>query len=343
MSHPIRMYAQDLFFEVTIRTIEGTFWFHDDDPAQTAAINGAFAAAQLRHPVKIYAYHMLSNHYHGLYWAPDPETMAKFLNHLHAALARIANRRHNRRGPVWNSSAHVIPVVIDETTLMKRIDYIMGQAVKAGLASHPSEFRGASSLPWMLRGDSIDGTKFDQTARTLDARRKSGPKVDEAYGKRVSVTMSRLPCHEGLADDVFHKLYQDIAKDISERRTKAIEGEDTPQPIDKSSQTDPPDQPQRSAPPPLPRRKPIVHAPTARDRDEYIKRFQAFEDEYDLARQELRAQEQRGRNGRRARAVVFPFLAFPCRAGVRGNGGSAAPAVLAVRAKVASTMGKNIF
>lgn len=267
--------------------------------------------------MKIYAYHMLSNHYHGLYWAPDPETMAGFLNHLHAALARIANKRHKRHGPVWNSSAHVIPVIIEEKTLMKRVAYIMGQAVKAGLASHPAEFRGASSLPWMLHGELIAGVKFDQTAKTLDARRKAGPRSEHDYEQRLSVQISRLPCHEALSDHDFHKLYRDLANGIAADRGGANRSEPTPNSADACAEIDPGARTARSAPAPAPRRKPIVHAPTQREHDEYLKRFQAFEDEYDVARRQLRSQEERANRGKRTRSVLFPLLAFPCRARVR--------------------------
>lgn len=210
-----RYYDPSLLFEVTMRTIDGVLRFDPQNPLQVRRIIGAFGAAQRETKVAIHAFHFLGNHYHGLYSAPSPHAMAQFLCLLHAELARIANEDAKRRGPIWSYRAHVVPIVADEIAQLRRVRYVMAQAVKAGFVSHPSQYPGASSLPWQLTGAPMVGLRVDRTRRSLDGRKKDGIAADAHYAHEVPLAVSPLPALGHLPVDAVHAIYNVIADDLA--------------------------------------------------------------------------------------------------------------------------------
>ncbi|MSQ83943.1 MAG: hypothetical protein EXR77_13850 [Myxococcales bacterium] len=209
------MYDNQLIHEVTLRTIDGALRYPSENKALTAEILGAFGTAQFEYPVRIHAMHFLDNHYHAIYSSDEAATMAGFLNHLHAGLARIANQWGDRVGPIWMPRAHVLPIVADERAQLSRLRYVMGQAVRAKKVKHPRDFLGASSLAWQLAGTPVFGKQFNRTQFCLDNRQKSIQLERDDYTKTVPVKFTPLPALAHLPMEQVHALYRAIANDIA--------------------------------------------------------------------------------------------------------------------------------
>ena len=210
-----RMYDNQLIHEVTLRTIDGALRYPSENKALTSELLGAFGTAQIEYPVRIHALHFLDNHYHAIYSSDEAATMAGFLNHLHAGLARIANQWGDRVGPIWMPRAHVLPIVADERAQLSRLRYIMGQAVRAKKVKHPQDFLGASSLAWQLAGTSMFGKQFNRTQFCLDNRQKNKQLERDDYTTAVPVKFTPLPALAHLPLEQVHALYRAIANDIA--------------------------------------------------------------------------------------------------------------------------------
>ncbi len=339
----IRCYDPTLLYEVTARTIGGTFLFDPDlHDSIGPAFDAIFARAQQRHGVTIYAYFVMSNHYHGLYAAPDPDAMADFLNDVHASMARWANRANGRKGPVFAGRAKVTPVLMEETTQANRLAYIMGQAVKVKGELGMMGWRGANTNRALIEGAPIVGRYFDYHQKTLDARHKLGPKADEAYVSHSVVELAVLPCWDHLATFEQLQKYQALAANAEAKysnapfvqRTDIIDGQSRaglsnagpslalPDATDPRGHDGSDDAGQRREPrskPKLPkkrgRRPLIVHAACRQQAEEFEQAFALICAAYQQARRQLSEQAALMLQGLPAAAVEFPANTFPC--GVR--------------------------
>jgi len=311
-----RRYAPDVLFEVMQRTNRGECLLDCNDESLRDEINGVLAVGQERFGVKVYAYHFMANHYHGLFGAPTPQKFADFLCHFHAGVARAVNRRLDLHGHVWGGRAHVIPVIPDEATLIDRLRYIMGQATKAGLSAHPCEFPGASSARWMAAGEPIVGALTDWTARCRDQRLKAGPGPESDYQTTPTVHIRPLPCWADLRDDELHAAYRDQLDDLATTRAKApscqivedigelTERAPVPAAVDDAGRPRVVGDVRSRGP------MPRVFAPSEATRKEFEAVLDAFEEEYDLARLALNRQAKRVGGVVRLRLVRFPAYAL---------------------------------
>ncbi len=211
----LRLYDPKYYCEVTIRGIDGTFAFDPNDIDIREQIYGLLAEAVRQTGVAIFVFHFMSNHYHGLYGYTSPAQLVKFLAYLHAGLSRLANETLGRSGAFWCSSK-VLAVATDAKSVGYRFNYIMGQAVRAGICNHPSEFPGASAVDALLYGVRLMGRKVDRSRRCRDELRLAGgAKDDSAYETRVEVPLTTPACWAGLSAEELRRLYQGIADEIA--------------------------------------------------------------------------------------------------------------------------------
>jgi len=324
----VRWYRPDLLYEVCIRTLDGRFFFDPAaNPEVAEAFHGMVAQAQSRTGVSVYAYFAMSNHYHGLYSAPSAAAMADFLSHLHAALARWANRAWDRNGRVFAATAHVVPVIPDEVSVGERLTYIMGQALKAGVATGLESWPGASTNAALLGGEPVRGVRFDRRRQTLDKRLMRGAGPDEDYRHAVEVDLSVVPCWRDLDDAAIRARYQAAgARAVELWGPKPPFVQPADDPGDSAAATEP--APAVTASPqsrPAPRtkrgRRLVVHAPSAAARAAYIRDYAELCAAWAEAREQLRAETERALAGKPARAVLFPMGTFP--GWVRAGGGAA--------------------
>lgn len=126
-------------YEITGRTHAGDHWLAAElrDPIEQA-LGRAAAVAE----VTLFGYVFMSNHYHLLVRLRGPRQLAKFLQILHAEVARAVNRRHKRRGKVWCRRADVVPVSAEPEAHLRRLAYVMANGVKEGLVEHPRDWWG---------------------------------------------------------------------------------------------------------------------------------------------------------------------------------------------------------
>ena len=210
-----RLYRPSELYEVCQRTNRGELLIDLNNAERMREIIGVFGEAQRRYQVPIYAFHLMSNHYHGLFGAPTPEKLERFMGFVHAGIARLINRDQKEPGLVWGGKPHVLPVAVDEKTLLRRMAYIMGQGVRAELVQHPAQFPGPSSVDWLIAGKRILGIYVDRTATYRAESLKNPPPEPTASDQERELVISKLPCFEALDWADLHPRFMQIADDLA--------------------------------------------------------------------------------------------------------------------------------
>lgn len=224
-----RYYRPDYLYEVTRRTIGGEFLFDLNDTALMEAIIGVLAVAQRRCKIEIYHFHLMSNHYHGLFNAPSPRQLAQFFNIFHGLAGAVVNQRLGRIGPVWKRKFKPLPVTTDAKTLMLRMKYIMGQATRAKLVQHPCQFIGPSAVDWLASGIPLMGRynpaiepaapavlpQEGEVEAENVADPLAVPQTTRAEGKAIEVKIAILPCFLDQTWQQLHARFMSLADEIA--------------------------------------------------------------------------------------------------------------------------------
>lgn len=224
-----RYYRPDYLYEVTRRTQGGEFLLDLNDTALMEAIIGSLAIAQRRCKIEIYHFHLMSNHYHGLFNAPSPHQLARFFNIFHGLSGIAVNQRLGRIGPVWKRKFRPLPVTTDAKTLMLRMKYIMGQATRAKLVQHPCQFIGPSAVDWLVAGVPMMGRYNPaltpaapavlpqegevQAERVADTG--AGSQTTRAMVKAIEVKIAILPCFLDQTWQQLHARFMSLADEIA--------------------------------------------------------------------------------------------------------------------------------
>ena len=212
----LRMFDPAYYHEISQRTNEGRFVMDPNNAELREAFCGVLACAAWTYGVKVLAFHFMTNHYHGLYAIECPRQFNMFLAFLHAGFARAYHRVMGKSGKFWGYMTWN-PIAKDEASVCERLNYIMGQAVRAELVHHPDEFQGASSLDWMLHGRSLDGVMFNATQKCRDSRRlAAGAKPDEAYITPYKLAITAPDVWAHLSPEELRERYWKIADELAE-------------------------------------------------------------------------------------------------------------------------------
>lgn len=204
-----RFYDPSYVFEVARRTNRGEDLFDANDPDQVSSIVGILAEGQQRYGVQIFHIHFMSNHYHGLFRARTPLQLARFLNFLHGEIAKKINRNRQHPGAVWSSKFTPLAVTLDAKTLLSRMKYLTGQALRARLVTHPSQFPGVSAVDWLLFGVPLVGRYGNKTpGQASEATPDGDPGARE-------VVIAKLPCFEERSWTELHAMYAALADELA--------------------------------------------------------------------------------------------------------------------------------
>lgn len=220
--HNLRLYDPQYHVEVALRCDNGAFRFDLNDTDLRDEIYGLFAEATHRYAVAVFAFHFMSDHYHGLYGFESPDELVAFFAFLHGNLARLGHRYRGTHGAFW-SPLKVMAVATDEASVARRIRYIMAQAVAQELVDHPEKFPGASSVDAMLTGRPLKAKRVNYTQKCRDtARLAGGAKADQVYETWTELQLAVPPCWADLGPEELQRLYRGIADDIALKGRPAV-------------------------------------------------------------------------------------------------------------------------
>jgi putative transposase len=96
-----------------------------------------------QHSVRITGYCLMGNHVHVLAVPTDSVGMARALGRTHVDYARWLNMRRQETGHAWQNRFYSCP--LDERHQWEALRYVELNPVRAGLASHATEWRWSSA------------------------------------------------------------------------------------------------------------------------------------------------------------------------------------------------------
>lgn len=191
-------------------------------------ILGVIGHAMRAHNVQLHAFVFMSNHYHMLLSVPDSTTLSDFMCLLNANISRELNLINDRDGAMWGRRFRSIPISPDRATQLWRLRYILAHGVKENLVAKPSDWPGASSLPWMRDGTVLVGKWIRRTELYYARRHKNFVENMAAFTTLYPIELTVLPCWQHLPEAGWRKLVQDMITAIEAEADEAREADGTP-------------------------------------------------------------------------------------------------------------------
>jgi REP element-mobilizing transposase RayT len=211
MPRPLRYIPAQAVVEVTTRTIHGRLLLRPS-PEVNELILGILGRAQSLFPVRIHAFVVLSNHWHGLLSVDDAAQLAAFVAFVNGNIARVIGRLHRWRQRFWARRYRAI-VVADEPSQPARLKYIFQNGCKEGMVDRPADWPGLSCVRALTRSKELHGTWHSRTAQAK-AHRGGRSTTPGRFGRRYSVTISPLPCWRSLSSAGYRAACSDLIASV---------------------------------------------------------------------------------------------------------------------------------
>ena len=101
------------------------------------------ALAKARHPVKIFAFSLMPNHFHFVIESSQHQALSRFMQWLLTSHVRRYHKHYRSSGHVWQGRFKSFPVQRDEHLLMV-LRYVLQNPVRSGLAASVNDWRWSS-------------------------------------------------------------------------------------------------------------------------------------------------------------------------------------------------------
>ena len=140
MSRPLRLQTPGAIYHVTARGNARRPIFEDDDDCARFLV--VLASTVARYRVLCHAYCLMGNHYHLLVQTLEPN-LSVAMRQLNGVYTQRFNRRHERCGHVLQGRFGA-QLVDGDAYLREVCRYILLNPVRAGLVTHPGDWRWSS-------------------------------------------------------------------------------------------------------------------------------------------------------------------------------------------------------
>jgi REP element-mobilizing transposase RayT len=297
MARPLRFVPPGALVEVTTRTVQSRFLLRPSREVNDLIV-GILGRAQSLFPVRIHAFVVLSNHWHGLLSVDDARQLASFLAFVNGNIAREIGRLHDWRDRFWGRRYRAI-IVADDAAAVARLRYILQNGCQEGLVDRPADWPGVSCVRALTGGRALRGTWHNRTAE-YNARSRGERVADGQFAREFQVELSPLPCWSNLSDARYRAACADLVSSI-EADTRSERAQSGRSCVGRESilAQNPHDRPVASESSPAP----FVHASTTEVRNAFRTAYAAFVDAFHAAAGRLS----------RGEMAEFPIGCFPSR------------------------------
>ncbi len=191
MARPIRMLNASEIFFVTVRCYQRRYLLRPSTDTNEV-LGGVLARAVRLHEVELFAFGILSNHIHLLVRAPRGN-LPRFMQYLATNVSKKVGRLVRWGGSFWGRRYAAEPI-LDETSLLERVRYVLSHGVKEGLVRRCRDWPGLSCLPLLLDGQPRSFRWFDWSRRSSgNARRARRSLLDERWAEFEELRLTPLP------------------------------------------------------------------------------------------------------------------------------------------------------
>jgi putative transposase len=155
---PFHLYLDDKIYFVTCSTLDKEK--HFDTDGKKEIIKKRLKTGAVKFQVRIYAWVILSNHYHFLFQFKEKQNLGKFLAFINGGSSFDLNSLENRRGRQvwWNYWDNCIR---NEETFYRRFNYIHHNPVKHGYVKKCEDYEFSSYNYYLKKyGEDYMGSIF---------------------------------------------------------------------------------------------------------------------------------------------------------------------------------------
>ena len=205
------------------------------------------------------------------------------MNYLNSNIAREAGRLHRWREKFWGRRYRPVPVSFEPEAQVARLRYLLSQGCKEELVARPQDWPGAGSTTALLGDGTVTGIWYDRTAEYW-ARRRGEATDPERFVSAESLSLSPLPCWDGLSgEEVRARIAEIVAEIVSETRQRLRQARRRPLGVRRVQSQDPHSRPRRVARSGAPR----FHAATWQIRKMLEAMYRSYRDSYRDAMESL--------------------------------------------------------
>jgi len=210
---PYRAPNPGQLFEITTRVGDQQLLLRPSKEVNEIIV-GVIGRGQLLYDVEIHAFVFMSTHYHMLLTVASAERMSKFIGYINCNITKKLNHLNERTGSSWQRRFRSIGVSPDRATQQRRLRYLLCHGVKERLVRRAKDWPGASSLPWLCRGEPIRGVWTSFTARYYGSRNAGYSAQLGEFQTVYVLKMTVLPCWRGMAPERWRGLVIEMVRQI---------------------------------------------------------------------------------------------------------------------------------
>ncbi len=270
MGNHIRQILPDQVYFIGNRCFEARFLLGPCDDVNAILGEELARAAQLNQ-VEIFAFLAMSSHFHALVRCPK-QNLKDFLRDFQSGVAKRINGLRAREHSLFPERYHAAPV-LDDATMVTILLYILMNPVVAGLVSTVREWPGFSTVPELLD----DQKRVFRVFRRSAWHRAKRPRKTARFITNVPLVVSPLPCWRDLSPEECARVLRDLVekREAELRAERSREGKPYlgRERVLQMHWNDRAESPERSP-------RPLCHAATAEDRDDYRKSYELFVESY---------------------------------------------------------------
>ena len=149
--HPPHLFKNNSIYFITARTIDKNLHFNTNKKKILFCL--CLKAGLQNFDIKIYAWVLLSNHYHLLIKINKKESLSKFINYLNGKSSYELNKSENISGrKIWYQ--YFDRIIRSEKDFWTRFNYIHNNPIKHGYIKNPDklpEYKFSSYNYWLKK------------------------------------------------------------------------------------------------------------------------------------------------------------------------------------------------
>ncbi len=166
----------------------------------------------------------LSTHAHWLCVVREPQTLARFMQHLKCNTTKEIDGQYRQwGGALWQRRYDAIPVSDEPHVQWSRLKYLLSHGVKEGLVESPLDWPGVHCAKALVHGEPLEGVWFNRSKEWAATNR--GLEVGRYdFATRYLIHFAQLPAFQHLTPEEYQNRIAELIVEIQEEGESQRDG-----------------------------------------------------------------------------------------------------------------------